>query len=315
MCVIAYKPADRNMSREVMERCFVSNPNGAGYMFPHNGTLIIRKPFFSFEELYSSAIADGVVSSGVPCVFHYRITTHGENDKINTHPHRIDIKTGMVHNGILSQHAQKDSKLSDTVMFNNNVLRKLPRNWIFNQGVVSLLNNYICEEFSKLIIMTGKGDVLIFNEGGGVWDEADKCWYSNLTYKYRYASYTPPPTTFPAPKTEVGPEWVWDEDAGEYIQSEDAAEQEELEAQAEAILTARDGDDEEEGVVYDDTPIEVEFTDERGRMFDENGNEIVRCRGCNALSLKCDIEGLDGFCFDCKDSLIEMASLPIGDRN
>jgi len=187
VCIICYNPSEATITKEVLERCFVGNPNGAGYMFAREGSLVIRKPFFTFDELMTAINADDVMVKGTPCVFHFRITTHGENNKINTHPHRINADLAMVHNGIISQFAQKNHKFSDTVMFMESILKKLPEDWFYNQAIYDLINAYMEESRSKLAIMDSGGQVAIYNEAEGDWDKASGCWFSNTSYKYRYA--------------------------------------------------------------------------------------------------------------------------------
>ena len=46
MCVICYKPKGIAFPEErILQNCFDNNPDGAGFMWPENGKVHIRKGF------------------------------------------------------------------------------------------------------------------------------------------------------------------------------------------------------------------------------------------------------------------------------
>jgi len=177
MCIIAYKPKGKTIPKDNLKRCYQSNPDGAGYMFAKDNQLIIRKPFFSFDSMLVAAESDGVLDGKYPCAFHFRIKTHGEIDKLNTHPHRVDENIGMVHNGIMTGFIVPASFKSDTVHFNEQVLQQLPEGWMHNQELVDTIKTKIGSTWNKIVILNADETVIIINESGGTWSE--DCWYSN----------------------------------------------------------------------------------------------------------------------------------------
>lgn len=73
-------------------------------------------------------------------------------------------------------------KMSDTQVFNEIVLKKLPDGWFYNEGVKVLLEDFM--GFSKMVIMNNKGEVLILKEDKGNW--IDGVWFSNDLWDRSY---------------------------------------------------------------------------------------------------------------------------------
>jgi predicted glutamine amidotransferase len=95
-------------------------------------------------------------------------------DKANTHPHRINDRVAIAHNGILSGYGT-GKHVSDTGLFVKLVLSQLPKNWWDNTGIQRLLEDAIGVS-NKMVLMTNTGRVQIYNEPAGEWE--DGAWYS-----------------------------------------------------------------------------------------------------------------------------------------
>ena len=89
-------------------------------------------------------------------------------------------KLAFAHNGVLSVEDHK--KKSDTRVFNETILKKLPDGFLNNSGAVNLLEGFIGSD--KLVFIENNGKSVILNESAGHWDGG--IWYSNSSYK----SYT-----------------------------------------------------------------------------------------------------------------------------
>ena len=180
MCVAVYVPKDKTPDKNVLVNCWLANPDGGGYMFSDRGNLIVRKPFFTWESFAASLDRDiKMVDSAF--VLHFRITTSGKEDKLNTHPHRVNNKLAFVHNGIITDLSAADSPESDTVKFKNH-LTQLRTNFLNNKAVSMLIESYAKHNSSKFVFMDNLGRVNIFNEAAGTWE--DGVWYSNLNHKW-----------------------------------------------------------------------------------------------------------------------------------
>ena len=133
-------------------------------------------------------------------VMHFRIGTHGENDKATTHPFPIssnfnDLRAtyfetdlGMAHNGIMSAY-NYDRTLSDTQSFIKDyvsVFKELNKKFYLNNKVMEIISNEANISSNKLCFLDNKENIYWY--GDKVIDNG--VIYSNTTYKpYTYKSY------------------------------------------------------------------------------------------------------------------------------
>lgn len=195
MCIAIVKTKDGNITDKQLKNCFESNPDGAGIAYSHNGSLWIVKGIFTskeFIEQYHKAVelADGAM------LIHCRISTSGKIDKTNCHPHVVHDNCVMIHNGVLKIDVPKDSKVSDTVLYVQQFLQKLPKNFMLDKGIINLITHDIGAG-NKFCFLNAKGEFAIANEKAGHWK--DGVWFSNHSYedwgcygkktKYGYVTY------------------------------------------------------------------------------------------------------------------------------
>lgn len=200
MCIIIIKEAGVDMpSNEILENCFDSNPDGAGYMFARAGQVHIRKGFMRINEL-QRALAKEKFTALDTVIIHFRITTSGGTKKENCHPFplsgnekeicnlRISAAHGMAHNGIIGQGTKN---LSDTMLF----VRDIASHKTFLKGIFGQEKNIIdfIEYYtmgSRLVFLNGAGELVLF----GTWLPDDKSGliFSNGTFertKYDWEDY------------------------------------------------------------------------------------------------------------------------------
>ena len=92
----------------------------------------------------------------------------------------------MIHNGILSIDVPKDSKVSDTVLYVEQYLKPLPKDFMLNDGIMSLITDHIGAG-NKFVFLNNHGDFSIANEKAGHWKNG--VWFSNYSYE-AYSFYT-----------------------------------------------------------------------------------------------------------------------------
>ena len=184
MCIAIYKPEGKVISKATLQECYSSNPDGAGFMYNQGKKLHIEKGFFSFDSFYDAFKKH----ESKQAVIHFRIKTHGKIDTANCHPFAVNNSIGFVHNGVITGYG--DADFSDTVRFNEAILRPLVSKWgnlaLFQDPIIELIENRI--GYSKLVFLDRHGNHLIMNESKGVWD--DGVWYSNTSYKPYIAPVT-----------------------------------------------------------------------------------------------------------------------------
>ena len=205
MCIIVAKEKGVQLpTKNTLKKCFENNSDGAGLMYVKDNKVIIEKGFMSFGDFwhkikslkreFNSDLTDKAL------VMHFRIGTHGENDKATTHPFPIsgnasDLRAtyfetdiAMAHNGIMSSY-NYDKVLSDTQSFIKDyvsVFKELNKNFIKNERVVNLITQNANIKSNKLCFLDK--DENIYWYGDKVIDNG--IIYSNSTFKSeRYTNY------------------------------------------------------------------------------------------------------------------------------
>ena len=177
MCIAIMKSENKKISKATLQRCYDANPDGAGFMFAENKELTVKKGYFTFKEFYK----EYKPHENKQVLLHFRIKTHGPIDKDNCHPFLVNSGLGFIHNGIISGYG--DDKQSDTIQFNNSILKKIVAKHgnmgLFDDPMVELIENVI--GYSKLVFLDRHGNYRIMNEEKGSWHNG--VWYSNSSWK------------------------------------------------------------------------------------------------------------------------------------
>lgn len=210
MCIIVFKPSGEKMpKRKRLMKCWENNPDGAGYMFPSNNQVIIKKGFMDYSDFIQS-LQDDYKKYGeqTPFVLHFRISTQGGVKKGLTHPFpfsnnmedmkktRVKCQIGVAHNGIIdltteSYWKRKEVDYNDTMKFIAEYMTLIIDNfdWHKNKGKVKLIERLISG--SRMAVMDGLGHTELI----GNWVEDDGIFYSNNYYKEPRVKYSYNSTT------------------------------------------------------------------------------------------------------------------------
>ena len=198
LCIAILVRPGSNISDESLKICYANNPDGMGFTYVRTDItgvrkLIIKKTmdFDIFMRQFKRARKYNPES---PFLIHFRIATHGTVNKFNCHPFRINKNMTFIHNGIING-VGVDKLKSDTQLFNDKVLKVLPKGWDKLDGVTLLIEKFIVG--SKLLTLDIDGVVNIYNESAGHWKEG--VWYSNHSYSYKRGAvtvYTYEPTKY-----------------------------------------------------------------------------------------------------------------------
>ena len=178
MCIIVLNTKEQ-LSKEIIKECWQANDDGAGLMYAINGKLTIFKELKNFNTYYEYYTTLRNEFKKIKIGLHFRLATSGKIDTNNVHPFKINDKLVFMHNGIIDIALQKKSKISDTVVFNQKILKQLPSNFLNNRSITNLISRYIGR--SKLLFMNNCGKHWIINEDLGHWDNNGN-WFSNFSY-------------------------------------------------------------------------------------------------------------------------------------
>lgn len=190
MCIAIAKPIGKIISDSILKTCFDNNNDGAGFAcYNTDGSLFVYKTMSYTDFITKFHEMDELVRDTSPFIIHFRIRTHGTTDTFNCHPFIIDNQTAFIHNGIIRGMPDcPDKKRNDTQMFNDSILKYLPKKWWKNKAIEYLITEAIGA--SKLCLLNTKdSDIWIINESKGEW--ADGIWYSNSSYKSTRYNATP----------------------------------------------------------------------------------------------------------------------------
>lgn len=241
-----------------------------------DGILQIEKPFFMFNKFWDAynRIQQNRLSKG-DMVIHFRITTSGKEDKLNTHPHRIDENIGFVHNGILDID-QRSAKESDTVTLKKYILQHLPDMFLSYPGINEML--HAISDGSKLVFLDARmACAQVIHEAEGYWD--NEIWYSNNSYKYTNRVYT---YTYGGGRKYTSPIIGADPLRGDFL--DDEAE----EIRKEAIALSEAASKDASVKLAEITEIDKDATEHMKAIIDDNTfgtskgihSAMVLCTGC-----------------------------------
>lgn len=184
MCLIIWKTPGKQVNPETLWLANHANPDGIGIMYYDGESIGVEKylDYDAFEERYWE-IEDRYLWDDV--LIHFRLSTHGETNFRNCHPHKVHSGLWMMHNGIIPGLECPENKLSDTALFAKRLKQRLNTRFILTSKDRRYCRNKIGK--SKLAFMDKRGEVTLINEQDGYWHEG--LWYSNYNWVYRPFRY------------------------------------------------------------------------------------------------------------------------------
>lgn len=191
MCVIVHQPAGAHLEKDRAERLWKKNPHGGGFAFIDDNNELKGWKTMDFKTFWKSFETSRSQFPNRDFLLHMRIATHGAVNLDNVHPFQVDEHTLMAHNGIIHGAPEDPTgKKSDTRMFIDEVLPRLPDQWLDDPYIVEMVEGWI--GWSKLMFLTTdpllEKTVYILNEKSGV--EADGMWFSNSSGVHESKTYT-----------------------------------------------------------------------------------------------------------------------------
>ena len=179
MCIAIANGRKTTLKKQWIKNSWDNNGDGAGIMWLNkDNKLEFFKELKSFDTYYQKYIE---VRQNFPksnLLLHFRISTHGKINETNCHPFVVSDEVGFIHNGMIHQ-VERNVDYSDTYMFNELILKKLPKGFQHCEATKELLESYI--DSSKLVFLDTNNTFSIVNEQAGHW--VNDCWFSNTSYQ------------------------------------------------------------------------------------------------------------------------------------
>lgn len=180
MCIAIVKPAGREVTDEIFQRCAQINRDGIGYAFVENGRVRVKKGYFMEKDTdtlggfipdYRADLAR--VGATSPFFIHFRASTGGGRTPENCHPFLFH-DGALMHNGyFFSAGATK----SDTNLLTEGISKHLKKDKVL--AAKEELEKFWGKNNKVGLLYTDMSYVII-NEDEGVWDNG--VWYSNRGY-------------------------------------------------------------------------------------------------------------------------------------
>lgn len=187
MCLMIVKKPTGTLLKRNLKEAFRCNDDGAGFMYNHDGKVVIDKGYFGFRRLYKAFRAAEREHPESTFVLHFRLATHGATDSLNCHPFKVHDSLGFAHNGIMRDLGNKT--ISDSAEFCWKYLTRLPNDFPQRPEIWRIIEKFATHSQSKFALLDGAGMYYIANEDAGHWK--DDCWFSNYSYLYvAKASYS-----------------------------------------------------------------------------------------------------------------------------
>ena len=141
MCIIAIQPVGQYISKKTLKNCWENNNDGAGLMYVENGKVTVKKELTDFNKFYQyKKYADKL---NVNIILHFRISTSAGINIENIHPFKVNNDLYFCHNGVLNISVPVNSKINDTQIYNNTILKNLPKNFQYNSSIIKLISYFI----------------------------------------------------------------------------------------------------------------------------------------------------------------------------
>lgn len=202
MCIAIYKLCGNELpTKEKLQNCFRSNPDGAGFSYSYKNTVYTYKGYFNFDKFYSKLMdcdkKYNLKEQGV--LIHFRIATHGLTNASNCHPFALTSNErkltasftkscySVIHDGICTctNSTTKKEPLSDTARFVRDYLSKIAtyKDWFHNPHTIKVIEQLID---SKMAILHSNGEIIATS---GFHKADDGNYYSNHSYKDTYYGF------------------------------------------------------------------------------------------------------------------------------
>lgn len=166
MCLIIHKPAECNITADIVKSALDYNPDGFGIMALGDA----RK----YKTVTQSQVMQILAEfDGIECAVHFRMATDGMVHKKLAHPFKLKNRAYLMHNGILSKYrTDRKAKESDTTRFVSEFCNPL----ISKHGSIPKATLEAEIIGSKVCIMQPNG---VITRYGGEWQKHSGMYFSN----------------------------------------------------------------------------------------------------------------------------------------
>lgn len=181
MCTACVLPKDASITEEEFDNMWQSNEDGAGFAFINEKGELETRHSMKLDDIKKEwKELHALHSKYTPFLLHFRASSQGKVDVDNCHPFLPNPKTAFIHNGtIKSMPIDKDGR-SDSRLFSEDWLARLPHNFTKNFVIIRFMEEYVGAS-NKLAFLNTDGETLIVNKSG--WTEHNNVLFSNTFFQ------------------------------------------------------------------------------------------------------------------------------------
>jgi glutamate synthase domain-containing protein 1 len=175
MCLMIWKPAHAVLTKRDVYDYVKHNPDGFGVAWFEDGRVKTYKMVGYGKKAIWRAYQE--YAAGRDCALHWRMATAGAINLDMTHPFKVNEKTILMHNGMLS--CASTPERSDTAHFCDIMARELEKHpeRLDDPAYIKALDDVIGSGNRLLFMRDGDSEPIIVGKQKGV--EHNGCWYSN----------------------------------------------------------------------------------------------------------------------------------------
>lgn len=194
MCVIVHQPAETEFEKETFDKLWKRNDDGGGFAFINGRNQVQTFKYMDPNEYWMNYRTWRGRYPETDFMLHLRITTHGKTDLTNVHPFKVDEHTVLAHNGIIGSVYDYQDGRSDTRVFIENVLSKLPTNWYLDDDLMLLVEEAIGTSRVMLLTSNPQSDESVIYLNRSRWEKHEGLVMSNThgletQFSYNYGEY------------------------------------------------------------------------------------------------------------------------------
>jgi len=184
MCLIILKTPEGNITKDILKQAFINNPDGVGFAYTNYNNIVVEKRIYKKDEfkifyIHYKEFEKKARQLNSNLLIHFRYATHGKISIDMCHPFEVYKGLIFAHNGIIFRNEYKNELVSDTYLYNEKVLKQLPKGFHRNNAILELIKKDV-GDFNKFVFLDKDDIYKIVNEEKGQW--LNGCWYSYPQY-------------------------------------------------------------------------------------------------------------------------------------
>lgn len=201
MCIAIFQNAGNIISDDEFYNCWCANPDGGGFAYITPTGEIKVQHYMKYKKMYAAYRAAMEVHGDTsPFLVHFRIATHGSVDLSNCHPFKVNDNQVLIHNGMIPVLYDKGERRSDTRIFAEDYMRKMPDGWLDDPFMVDMVEDFITTGSKVAFLSTNTEHAgYILNQKLGHWTDGNGIWWSNSSYKTCRTTATNPQSAWYRP--------------------------------------------------------------------------------------------------------------------